>query len=806
MKPRLLYQFGDFVLSPATHELSRAGEPVNVPNRVFDCLVYLIERRERAVGRDELGAAVWGRVDVSEAQITQTILRARRLLGDGAGDEGHIRTIPRFGYHWSAVVGETLLDMASEAAVSAPGMASSADQPEPPPRAKPAPRKHHTRLRSLAVWVALGISAAVLGAWVYTRHSSDPESSTIASSQDPSPNRSVHGILVLPVDIDASADYAWVRLGAMDVIADRLRSAGLTVVSSEATISLLATRQSQGQSSPPLESLTRDTGANRVITSQARAHEKGWRVQLTSTTAAGQAVSTLADSADILTATRIAVDSLLRQLQMNAAGPELRDPELLEWLQRGRAAMLGGDLVETQRILDAVPLRFRSEPDLRFLAATVSYRAGQLDDAARRFDALLRNDGIAEDPPMRSQLRFSLGAIAMMRDQFSAAEATFESAMESLDPQRYPLEYGQAMGGRGGARFSLGKTRLGMDDLGEARMWLEQAGDPLALARMNLAFGEAQAQSGNPQAAIEVLTAAVTQLEPFGAINERLHGYSAITNVALDMLDMARAETSNAAASNLVAKVADPWNQFETLFDRTQLFLLQGQLTDADEILQQIDALDPSQLPRFDGRRDWLTAQRHFLRAAYPDAMAAASRAIISLAPVDTETAANAALIRLRAQIAMGKTGEAGEDLQNVHPLLRRTAYARPPLALRLAQAELAIALGKTQDAEQEYAAARSEMGDAILPAQQIELLASQLPFLLAQGHLDRARARVGRLPPSADQLYDGAVLKLRLHHATGNLDSWKLALEKARALAGQRTIPIDLLVAPQTNQAKLKR
>ena len=45
----------------------------------------------------------------------QTILRARRLLGDGAGDEGHIRTIPRFGYHWAATVVETQLDMAPDA-------------------------------------------------------------------------------------------------------------------------------------------------------------------------------------------------------------------------------------------------------------------------------------------------------------------------------------------------------------------------------------------------------------------------------------------------------------------------------------------------------------------------------------------------------------------------------------------------------------------------------------------------------------------------------------------------------------------
>lgn len=804
MKQRLIYRFGDFLLSPATHELSRSGEPVGVPNRVFDCLVYLIERRERAVGRDELGAAVWGRVDVSEAQITQTILRARRLLGDGAGDEGHIRTIPRFGYHWAATVVETHLDMAPDAIAEAPGTAPTTGTPQRPPQTDAALGKRNTRWRRAPTWIAIGIGAVLLGTWGYFRLPAAPHASRSEASQNASKDRSVHGILVLPVEIEASGEYAWVRLGAMDVIADRLRSTGLTVVSSEATMSLLATRRSQGPSSPSLESLARDTGASRLITSRASTSEHGWRVQLTSVTPNGQAVSSSADDGDILTATRFAVDDLLRRLQLNEAAPELRDPELLEWLQRGRAALLGGDLSETQRVLEAVPERFREEPELRFLSATLSFRTGQLDEAARRFDALLRNAGVAEDPPLRSQLRFSLGAIAMMRDQFAAAETTFESAMESVDPQRYPLEYGQALGGRGGARFSQGKTRLGMDDLGEARIWLEQSGDPLALARMNLSFGEAQAQLGNTQAAVDILNLAITQLEPFGAINERLHGYSSIANAALNMLDMERATAANDAAWALLEKVADPWNQFETLLDRTYLLLLRGQLTDADDVLQQIDALDPSQHPRFDGRRDWLRAQLRFLQAAHADAINAASGAITKLAVVDPEAAAGAALIRLRAQIALGEKDQAGTDLQSVPPTLWTASNAHPPLALRLARAELAIALGEAQAAEQEYTVARSEFGDPDLPARQIEILTSQLPFLIAQGQSDRARALVGRLPSTTDQHYDAALLKLRLHHATGNLQSWTVALEKAQSLAGQRAIPADLLVAPSTRSANL--
>src|SRR3954447_10286771 len=46
------YQFHEYRLDRSARELSRHGEPVAVPTRVFDCLVYLIENRERAIGRD----------------------------------------------------------------------------------------------------------------------------------------------------------------------------------------------------------------------------------------------------------------------------------------------------------------------------------------------------------------------------------------------------------------------------------------------------------------------------------------------------------------------------------------------------------------------------------------------------------------------------------------------------------------------------------------------------------------------------------------------------------------------------------
>ena len=76
MRPR--YLFGEFELNPASRELLRNGKPIALRPRSLECLIYLIEHRDRAVGRDELIAAVWGRVDASDTVVAHVVARARR--------------------------------------------------------------------------------------------------------------------------------------------------------------------------------------------------------------------------------------------------------------------------------------------------------------------------------------------------------------------------------------------------------------------------------------------------------------------------------------------------------------------------------------------------------------------------------------------------------------------------------------------------------------------------------------------------------------------------------------------------------
>jgi DNA-binding winged helix-turn-helix (wHTH) protein/tetratricopeptide (TPR) repeat protein len=775
MRECIVFHFGRYRLSPATRELRRDGDAVAIPARVFDCIVYLIEHRVRAVGRDEIGAAIWGKADVSEALLTKTILRARRLLGDDAGDQGFIRTVPRFGYHWTGAV-----RVESERLATAESAPMEAQDASSHPRESPDNREGRARPLRFAR-IAFVLAAVAVGIAVFVVLGSHPPrpaqgTATVAA----------HGALVLPVDGHDGDDYAWVRLGAIDVIAGRLRAAGLPVPPTETTLALL------DAGTGDTRALNRDAGTQWIVSSSARRSARGWRVLLRAADAAGNELTASTEGADLLTVMRNGADLLLTQMGLAPPAPSGRNPAVDEVLQRAQAAMLENDFEAARQVLTSSAAATLEEPELRYQLAVLAFRAGRLDDAEAQLRSLSDDKSDSANPQRLSQIHYALGAIAMMRDRFVEGEREFDQALVSLDRRRDPLDYGKALGGRGGARLSQGRQQDGFDDLGVARSLLEQAGDRLALARMNLTFGIALLRRDQSTEAIQVLTSALAQLEPFGAINERVHAYSALCNAQLERLDYAAASQANEAAWALLARIGDPLNRAETLLDRLSVLLGRGQFEATVPVFVEADALDLAAHAGLDGRRDDLHAQLAWARGDTASALARAEAAIPKLAGEDADAADQMLLLRQRALLALGRREEAAT-------LLREDArgHDHPSVDLRLARAELAAAGGDPVVAGQAFAAALADAESRNRPSAIARVAATMVPYLLAQGQIDAASAIVGRLTPLADQDFDAALSRARVHQAAGRVRAWTDALRDARSVAGERTIPSDLQVAP---------
>ena len=99
-----LYQFGQFVLDTSQHLLLREAIPVSLTPKTYDALLVLVQNAGRMLAKDELMKALWPNSFVEESNLTQQISMIRRALGESAGEDRYIVTIPSRGYRFAAEV------------------------------------------------------------------------------------------------------------------------------------------------------------------------------------------------------------------------------------------------------------------------------------------------------------------------------------------------------------------------------------------------------------------------------------------------------------------------------------------------------------------------------------------------------------------------------------------------------------------------------------------------------------------------------------------------------------------------------
>src|SRR5262245_31157845 len=129
-EPHLL-NFGPFRLDVPNQQLWRGAEIIRLTNKAVAVLCYLAERGGQLVTKDELFAAVWPAVVVSDSALVACIGELRRALGDTRRAPQFIETVHGRGYRFLAPV-----------SLSAPPVSGSTFQAASfPPSSLPLPDK-----------------------------------------------------------------------------------------------------------------------------------------------------------------------------------------------------------------------------------------------------------------------------------------------------------------------------------------------------------------------------------------------------------------------------------------------------------------------------------------------------------------------------------------------------------------------------------------------------------------------------------------------------------------------------------------
>jgi Tol biopolymer transport system component/DNA-binding winged helix-turn-helix (wHTH) protein len=136
------HRFDGITLDGATRRLYRGGEELSLEPKSFRLLEFLIENRDRVLGKEEIFRVVWNETNVTDNALTRAIAQIRKALEDDPRQPRYIETLPTVGYRF---IGKLTTE-------------------EPPPPAEPMRRKSP----QIPIWVAIVVAAvAALGltAW-----------------------------------------------------------------------------------------------------------------------------------------------------------------------------------------------------------------------------------------------------------------------------------------------------------------------------------------------------------------------------------------------------------------------------------------------------------------------------------------------------------------------------------------------------------------------------------------------------------------------------------------------------------------
>lgn len=114
-----IYRFEEFELNLARRALLREGQPVPVPPKAFEVLVYLVMHPGEVVTKEELIQAVWPESFVEEGNLAHQVSSLRKAFADHAG---YIVTVPGRGYQFTV-----------EVVRHAPALPEQGGPSEPPP-------------------------------------------------------------------------------------------------------------------------------------------------------------------------------------------------------------------------------------------------------------------------------------------------------------------------------------------------------------------------------------------------------------------------------------------------------------------------------------------------------------------------------------------------------------------------------------------------------------------------------------------------------------------------------------------------
>lgn len=797
---RRIYHFGDCMIDVAARELRRGAQRVSLPPTAFDCIAYLLEHRDRAVGRDELVAAVWGKTDVSDNLVGKTLVKARRAVGDSGAQQQIILTVPRFGFHWIAEVQshESAAEVAAQEPAPDIDTAATPESSVLPSRTAEVRESSKHRPVSRRIGIPTAVAALVLCAIVVavmvTRERTRPvPSNTIVATA------SIERIAVMPVTIDGNESDAWLRLGLMDLIAQRMRQAGVHVIASEDIVRVAGATARADQDGSALREAT---GATGTVAVSARRSGSGWIVEAVLRDPGGKEREVQARANDVVVVGREVADRL--SLLLGKTPPQHADTAALsvaETSQRVGAALLINDFAAARRAVEAATAADQATPELQLRLSEIDYRLGRSQEAQTRLQHLLPNLSKETAAVLRARALIGLGAVALKRGQPDAAAPVLDEAIALLGDLDEPTAIGHAHTARGIAHAMRAEYALAAADFARARIAFDLAGNSHALARIDINEGAVAQMRDRPAEAVTLLERAAERFSRLDAPTDLVNTLGNLIDAQLALLQPAQALATSERMMALMPRIENPIERRVFLVIRARALSAVGRIAEARALLGElIQSANPQQetavlgearaqqaaIDRADGQDATAIAlSRQAIEALkgaeYAHTLAEAWRTLV-LALLDRKDTAAAA--NESARFTEWANGQQRDSLR-VLAVLTHAEQTSSEQGLDAAEILFRSAIQ-----------AADRVG---VPKDSAAVAVSYTHALIDADQMPRASEIAGQLARWSDRDFASALVQVRLYQRLGHVDAWRASVLHARSLAGERRIPAEWLKPPGT-------
>ena len=629
----------------------------------------------------------------------------------------------------------------------------------------------------------LALAASVVTAALLVRHEMKaPSRATIVPSL----------VVVLPVGVaDPSSESTWIRLGAMDYVATRLREATLNVLPSERVVAIA---KSVGAAALDVDERTRLaalTKADYLLVPRAELAGGVWRFAIDAYHD-GRAHTYRAEAPSPLPAANLAAAAFLDDTGHPSLAGRPAPDAVSEVVQRLDAALLEGDLAKARAVLAATDDATRRDPRVLARVGKVAFRKGELDEAAAAFAPLVA-EGANVEPNLRVLGEMGLGGVEIRRHNFEEAHRHYTAAIAALGSSGDLSLQGRAYTERAVVDGSLGRVDLAVADVGRARSALERSGDPIGLAGLDLNGAIIETQRGHYDEATRMFDRAIDVYGRFDIADQLAIALAGRVDTRLTVVDQPGALESSTRGWNLLPRLEDPLLIRFLGARHVEALRRSGHLAEAARVLD-----------RFAATGDHATTDPAFgvLRAAVlvdqgkaPLALRLADEIVgdFERAPVGTcsDTVPGAAIVLTDAAL-QSREPEAAAPL-----LARLSEFATSPqdpewmYANDLARADLLDAKGDP-GADAHYAAALAYADSTGEPARIVAASAAYTAY--AVRHADRARAELllKRLTPYVALDFRAAQAAALLHAVLGESAQAEAAAGEARRLAGERAVAVE--------------